>query len=166
MGVHRNDPAPEKLMTPLDPGQLGVLRVRAVLTAVFPLVLAASIDLGAIRAMPLPPGLITGIVAALALAAVLVLPPRRYRSWAYHEGEDELDIRHGLLFRVRSVVPFGRVQHIDVAQGPVERRYGVATLILHTAGTRGAAVSLPGLEHAEAERMRERIRAKIRQDLT
>jgi uncharacterized protein len=164
--MHRNDPAPERLMTPLDPGQLGVLRVRAVLMAMFPLVLAASIDFGALRETPVPPRLVTAVVAALALAAVLVLPPRRYRSWSYHEGADELDIRHGLLFRVRTVVPFGRVQHIDVSQGPVERRYGVATLILHTAGTRGAAVSLPGLEHAEAERMRERIRAKIRQDLT
>jgi hypothetical protein len=166
MDVQGNEPAPERLMTPLDPGQLGVLRVRAVLTAMFPLVLAASIDFGALRETPVPPGLVTGIVAALALAAVLALPARRYRAWSYHEGEDELDIRHGLLFRVRTVVPFGRVQHIDVSQGPVERRYGVATLILHTAGTRGAAVSLPGLAHAEAERMRERIRAKIRQDLT
>lgn len=161
-----NEPAPERLMTPLDPGQLGVLRVRAVLTAVFPLALAIGLEFGALRETPVPPGLVAGVVAALALTAVLALPRRRYRAWAYQEGEDELDIRHGLLFRVRTVVPFGRVQHIDVAQGPVERRYGVATLILHTAGTRGAAVSLPGLAHSEAERMRDRIRAKIRQDLT
>lgn len=152
-------------MTPLDPGQLGVLRVRAVLTALFPLALAASFDVGASRDTLVPPGLVTAVVAALALAAAVVLPPRRYRAWAYQEGEDELDLRYGLLFRVRTVVPFGRVQHIDVAQGPIERRYGVATLILHTAGTRGAAVSLPGLAHADAESMRDRIRAKIRQDL-
>lgn len=161
-----NEPATERVMAPLDPGQLGVLRVRAALTAVFPLLLAVSFDIGASRDTLVPGGLVTGVVAALALAAVLVLPRRRYRSWSYGEGEDELDIRHGLLFRMRTIVPFGRVQHIDVAQGPVERRYGVATLILHTAGTRGAAVSLPGLAHAEAESMRDRIRAKIRQDLT
>jgi hypothetical protein len=66
---------------------------------------------------------------------------------------------------VRTVVPFGRVQHIDTTQGPIERRLGLATLILHTAGTRSAAVSLPGLREADAEQMRDRIRAKIRQDL-
>ena len=93
------------------------------------------------------------------------LPRRRYRAWGYREGEDELHVRRGLLVRVRTIVPFGRVQHIDVAQGPIERRFGLATLILHTAGTRGASVPLPGLPHGEAERMRDRIRAKIRQDL-
>jgi uncharacterized protein len=105
------------------------------------------------------------VVALLALFAILFLPRRRWRAWGYREEEDELHIRHGLLVRTRSVVPFGRVQHIDVAQGPVERRFGLATLILHTAGTRGAAMPLPGLPHAEAERMRDRIRAKIRQEL-
>jgi len=62
-------------------------------------------------------------------------------------------------------VPFGRVQHIDLAQGPLERAFGLATLVLNTAGTRGAAVKLPGLAQADAEEMRDHIRGKIRQDL-
>ena len=62
-------------------------------------------------------------------------------------------------------MPFARVQHIDLAQGPIERRYGLARLILHTAGTRGASIPLPGLAREEAEAMRDRIRAKIREDL-
>ena len=94
-----------------------------------------------------------------------VLPVRRYRGWGYREGEDEIEIRRGLLIRVRTIVPFGRVQHIDVAQGPIQRMFGLGTLILHTAGTHGASVPLPGLPVAEAEAMRDRIRAKIRQDL-
>jgi membrane protein YdbS with pleckstrin-like domain len=57
------------------------------------------------------------------------------------------------------------VQHIDVAQGPIQRMLGLATLVLNTAGTRGAAVRLPGLLHGQAEGMREQIRGKIRQDL-
>jgi hypothetical protein len=63
------------------------------------------------------------------------------------------------------VVPFGRVQHIDVVQGPLQRRFGVGSLVLHTAGTRSAAVLLPGLAAAEAERMRDHIRGKIREDM-
>ena len=106
------------------------------------------------------------VPAALLLAlAVLVLPKRRYASWAYGMNEDELHIRHGLWTRVSTTVPFGRVQHIDLAQGPIERQFGVATLILHTAGTRNSAVALPGLETSEAGRMRDVIRSKIRQDL-
>ncbi len=62
-------------------------------------------------------------------------------------------------------MPFGRVQHIDVAQGPIERQFGVARLILHTAGTRSSAVGLPGLDTGEAGRIRDVIRSRIRQDL-
>ena len=152
-------------MTPLDRGQLGVLRVRAVLASIVPLLVAATLDAGPLRETVVPPGLIPGVVAALALAAVLVLPGRRYRAWGWHEGEDELHIRHGLLIRRQTVVPFARVQHIDISHGPVERLYGVATLTLHTAGTRGASVSLPGLKHDQAESLRDRIRSKIRQEL-
>ena len=101
---------------------------------------------------PLQFGLATGIAALIGFAALILLPQRRYRAWGYREEEDELHIGHGLLVRVSTVVPFGRVQHIDIAHGPIERRLGLATLILHTAGTRSASVSLPGLLEPEAER--------------
>ena len=70
----------------------------------------------------------------------------------------------GLLFRSDTVVPFGRVQHIDVLQGPIERGYGLATLVLHTAGTHNASVTLPGLAHADAAAMREEIRAHVKRE--
>jgi membrane protein YdbS with pleckstrin-like domain len=62
-------------------------------------------------------------------------------------------------------VPFGRVQHIDVTQGPLERRFGLGTLVLHTAGTRSGAVGLPGLLFEEAGQIRDHIRLKIREDI-
>ena len=152
-------------MTPIHPDQVWVLRIRFAIFAAVLIVVALVVDLGPLRETPLPAGLVSGGVALLALAALAWLPRRRWRAWGYREGEDELHVRHGLMVRTRTVVPFGRVQHIDVAQGPVERRFGLATLILHTAGTRGASVPLPGLPHAEAERLRDRIRVKIRQEL-
>ncbi|MGZ8361004.1 MAG: PH domain-containing protein [Allosphingosinicella sp.] len=151
-------------MKELHPNQLWVIRIRG-LIAVVPLILAALVvDFGPLRATKLPLGLAVGLVLVLAVLAMFVLPPRHYRAWGYREEEDELHVRSGLWVRLRTVVPFGRVQHIDVAQGPVERRFGLATLILHTAGTRGSSVPLPGLLQAEAEGMRDRIRGKIRQD--
>lgn len=152
-------------MTPLHPNYVWVMRIRAAISFVFLLVPAFVLDLGPLRATPIPAGLLPGLLVLVALAAVILLPARRYRAWGYCEQEDEIHIRHGLWVRVRTVVPFGRVQHIDVAHGPIERAFGVATLILHTAGTRAAAVPLPGLPHAEAERMRDRIRAKIRREV-
>lgn len=150
--------------TPLHPDQVKVLRIRTAIAAVVPVAAAFVADLP-LHETGVPHYALPGLMLLLALAAVMLLPGRRYRSWGYSEGEEELAISRGMLVRVRTIVPFGRVQHIDVAQGPVERRFGLATLILHTAGTRGAAVPLPGLKQELAEAMRDRIRAKIRQDL-
>jgi membrane protein YdbS with pleckstrin-like domain len=155
----------ERPMTPLHPDQVWVLRLRAGFAALFPVAAFLVLERSLPPELGIPPGLMTGLVVLLALAAVIVLPRRRWRAWGYCEEEEELHIRHGLLVRYRTVVPFGRVQHIDVAQGPVERRFGLATLVLHTAGTRASAVALPGLPQDEADRMRDRIRARIRQEL-
>ena len=70
----------------------------------------------------------------------------------------------GLLFRSDTVVPFGRVQHIDVDRGPLERYYDLSTLTLHTAGSHNASVHLPGLNHDDALAMRETIRAHIKRE--
>lgn len=155
----------EGSMRPLHPAQVGVLRIRTAIAATVLLSLAAIIDFGPLRETAIRAGLVTSAVAILCMTALLVLPVRRYRAWAYREDEEELHVRHGLLVRTHTIVPFGRVQHIDVTQGPIERSVDLATLILHTAGTRGASVPLPGLLREDAEAMRDRIRARIRQDL-
>ena len=152
-------------ITPLHPGQLKVLRVRALAVAAALFVAVLIGDLSWLRRTVLPFGTASGAAAILLLTWALIIPRRRYRSWGYDMAEDELHIQHGLWTRTRTIVPFGSVQHIDVAQGPLERRFGVSRLILHTAGTRSSAVELPGLEFQEAGRMRDAIRSKIRQDL-
>jgi membrane protein YdbS with pleckstrin-like domain len=152
-------------MTRLHPDQVKVLRIRAVLVAAVALIVALAFDLSLLRATPLRLGLFPGAVAAIGLVLAILLPARRYRAWGYDEREDEIVIANGIMVRTETIVPFGRVQHIDIAQGPLERRFSLGTLILHTAGTRGASVPLPGLGLGEAERLRDRIRTKIRSDL-
>ncbi len=152
-------------MTPLEAEQVDVLFIRTALIVAAVVIAALALDAGIAGPLPLPRWLPSGVAAVLAILFAAVFPRRRWRGWSYCEGEDEIEIRHGRLIRVRTIVPFGRVQHIDVAQGPIQRLYGLGTLILHTAGTNGASVPLPGLAMATAEAMRDRIRAKIRQDL-
>jgi uncharacterized protein len=151
--------------TPLDPRHLHLLRVRGLILAGLLLTIVGLADLGPLRETPVPAGAATGAVLLIAIVALIFLPGRRYRAWGYGVGRDELHIRSGVWTRVRTAVPYGRVQHIDVTQGPIQRLFGLGTLILHTAGTRGSAVALPGLDHDKAERMRDSIRAMIRQDL-
>jgi membrane protein YdbS with pleckstrin-like domain len=152
-------------VTVLDPRQLWLLRINAFVLAAILVAAVLVLDATLLRRTLLPFGWASIAAAILGLAIVLLLPRRRYRAWGYAMHDDELHIGYGAVTRVRTAVPFGRVQHIDLAQGPLQRAFGLGTIILHTAGTRNAAVALPGLAYGEAERMRDHIRSKIREDL-
>jgi membrane protein YdbS with pleckstrin-like domain len=84
-------------------------------------------------------------------------PRRSYEFTFYRVDEQGIEIRKGVHWRVVINVPKSRVQHIDVSQGPVERRYGLGTLVIYTAGTDHAKVELGGLEHSLALRIREHL---------
>ena len=147
-------------LTPLHPDHRKALRVSALCFAI-PLILGAlALE---ITGMAFP-GLALLPAALLAMWLILLMPARRYRARGYDMGTDRLRVVRGILFRADTIVPFGRVQHLDVAQGPIERHYDLATLILHTAGTHNSSVSLPGLTHETAIAMREAIRAHVRRE--
>jgi hypothetical protein len=152
-------------MNPLSSSQKKVLRARGFILAGGLLAAALLAEAALASKSSMPIGLVAAVALLLGAVLVLVLPERRYRAWGYDATSDELYVQNGIWLQTLTVVPFGRVQHIDVSQGPLERRYGVGALTLHTAGTRASAVVLPGLDMADAERMRDEIRGKIRQDL-
>ena len=84
-------------------------------------------------------------------------PARAYRHTSYRVDDQGIEIRKGVYWRVVINVPRSRVQHIDVSQGPIERRFGLGTLVIYTAGTEHAKVELEGLEHGRALRIREHL---------
>lgn len=84
-----------------------------------------------------------------------VWPERVYRHLSYRAGEQGIEIHAGVYFRTVTTVPRSRVQHTDVSQGPMERRFGLGTLIVYTAGTAFAQVELPGLAHETATAIRD-----------
>jgi membrane protein YdbS with pleckstrin-like domain len=98
-----------------------------------------------------------GAAALLAVALVPVVVAR-FRAWGYLERDDDLLVRRGVLVRRLSVVPYGRMQFVDVTAGPVDRLFGLATVHLHTAAAHTDA-RIPGLSVAEAERLRDRLAA-------
>ncbi|MEU8221583.1 PH domain-containing protein [Kribbella sp. NPDC048915] len=103
-------------------------------------------------------GLLAVVVIALLFAWAWVLIGRNQRSWKYAEREDELLVSHGVLFRELVVVPYGRMQFVDVTAGPLERAFGLATVELHTA-TPATDAKIPGLHPDEAGRLRDRLSA-------
>lgn len=82
-------------------------------------------------------------------------PSLAYRYTFYRVDDQGIEIRRGVYWRVVINVPRSRVQHIDVSQGPLERRYGLGTLVIYTAGTDHARVQLEGLEHSRALLIRD-----------
>lgn len=150
-------------MQRLDPA------VRWVWTITFGLVAAGACGLAFVYEMLnlfaadrwLPFGVLTG---GLALAGGLLSfgwARLRYRYWRYALREEELHAHHGVLNRVRTIVPLRRIQHLDVSQNVVEREFDLGTLVVHTAGTRSSDVAVPGLAMPTAEHLRDTIREHV-----
>ncbi len=155
---------PSIAWTRLEPGQLKVMRIGAAITAVVGLAIAVGVDVALVAEAKTPFGLVTGPAALLLLYYVLVTPGRRFRRWGYAKTDEELHVAHGVYVHTETSVAFHRVQHIDIAQGPIERMCGVWQLVLNTAGTLNSQVRLPGLSRATAEALRDEIRQHVRAD--
>ncbi|MDJ0354997.1 PH domain-containing protein [Paenarthrobacter sp. PH39-S1] len=109
----------------------------------------------------LPAWLAWSLPLAVLLAMIwrLVLIPRQVRAIGYAERDDDLLICGGIFFQRVMVVPYGRMQYVDVSVGPVERAFGLSSVKMHTASASTNAV-LEGLPAAEAARLREQLSAR------
>ncbi len=135
----------------LATARLLVLGIWAVVLLVPAVVPALVFDVPWLWAAP-------GLVALL-MAWGAVLVPRQVRALRYAERADDLLIRRGILVRELVVVPYGRMQYVDVTSGPLARRLGIATVQLHTAAP-GTDATIPGLPPTEAARLRDRLASR------
>lgn len=135
------------------------------------LVTARLVVVGAVLAVPAVGGAVVALVtgepwvwavpaAAVALMAwVTWLVPRQVRAVGYAERDDDLLVVRGIMFRRLVVVPYGRMQYVDVQAGPVARWLGIAQVQLHTAAP-ATDGSIPGLAPDEAARLRDRLASR------
>jgi membrane protein YdbS with pleckstrin-like domain len=146
---------------PIDPRSVTVQRLTGAITAA---VLSLAALLGVVIVMIASSNtwlqsllwlaLWVGITAAVGLPALL-WPPVRYRHISYRLDGNGIQVRKGVWWKSTVNVPHSRVQHTDVQQGPIERGYGLATLLIHTAGTQHAVIPLAGLAHEVALAIRD-----------
>jgi membrane protein YdbS with pleckstrin-like domain len=135
-----------------------LLQVRRALVLLL-VTLPGLVVAGALLVLLGPPEAAADLVTTVALTGLLLVAvERRYAAWGYLERQDDLLVRRGVLVRRTSVVPYGRMQYVDVTAGPLERRLGLATVTLHTAAAATDA-SVPGLLAPEAARLRDRLAA-------
>jgi len=138
----------------LSPRYLSLLRLTSLLGP--PILLGiAAILIGFLTDRWWPGAILMGLAVVIVVLR-LVLVQRAVRAWGYVEREDDLYITRGVLSRTLVAVPYGRMQLVEVASGPLERAFGVATVTLKTASPATGAV-IPGLEPAEAARLRDRL---------
>ena len=156
----------EEPLSPLlrpEPAYRHVLRLRAAMMWL-PLLIGAIIaDRLLIAASPFA-WVLPAVVGAIALFAVIVAPDRIYRRLGYRIDERLLQAVRGWLIHVDTLVPFVRVQHIDVTRSLLDKMFGTASLVVHTAGTHNSMVRIDGLAPDRAVAMRDAIRAHIRTD--
>ena len=133
-----------------------------------PVVIAASVFVVGATVASSPAAIVLWIGWALLLAAVAAYvwkyPPARHRHLRYRIDDVGITIRDGVFWRTWSALPRVRIQHTDVSQGPLQRRYGVAELKLYTAGSRFTRIDLPGLEHTVALALRDELQRHATDD--
>lgn len=136
-------PQLEKMRRVLLLGYLGLLLVAAVFLFLL---------------LGLPWWLLAVVVLAVVVLAALGwgMIGRNVRSWGYAERDEDLYIKHGVMFRELISVPYGRMQFVDITSGPIEQAYGIASVRLHTASP-GTSAMIPGLPRDEAARLRDRL---------
>lgn len=87
-----------------------------------------------------------------------IVPAYRMRYWGYEIREDALDIQSGFFIIKRVLIPINRVQHIDLAAGPILRKYQLASIEITTAGSNH---SIPALSQDTAMSIREKLNQKV-----
>jgi uncharacterized protein len=156
------DEIADGIRRPLDPRWITVQRVHG---AIFTLVLTVGSFVGVTTLWVASQRLALGLLLIpLWIAAIGALawhlqrwPAIAYRYTSYRVDDAGLEILRGVYWRTVTNVPRSRIQHTDVSQGPLERRHGLGTLVVYTAGTAHSEVKLPGLEFTIAQRIRTHL---------
>lgn len=167
------EPIPETITSPVDSHRLDPETIEEYTTERRSLDAAVQIQWGIRTAIG---ALILGFIAS-ALLGVFNFAPEfgtvvvgvflvlgviwvglRYRVWVYQIREDSVYLERGVITHVRTIVPYVRIQHVDTSRSPLERALGLSTLVVYTAGSRGADVAIPGLQPDEARDLQQRLK--------
>lgn len=146
----------------LDPRHVGLQRISGGIVAGLVSIVAPIVSgvAGLAMSSTLAWGWVVGgwILAVLGLGTIAwIWPGIAHRHARWRLDEIGLEIHRGVLWRHQISVPLARLQHADIAQGPLQRKFGLAKLIVHTAGTRDASVELGGLAEATATWLRDQL---------
>lgn len=153
----------EAELLPVEPAYRSVLRARLAIFWGIVTLIAWIGDRSFLADSPFG-GLVPAVLALVGLGTVALAPERIHRRLRYRLNERLLQVLRGWMVHTDTIVPLVRVQHIDVVRGPLDKAFGTASLVVHTAGTLNSIVTLPGLAPDRAAEMRDTIREQVRTD--
>lgn len=144
----------------LDPRVINLWRLQQTIGAFF--LLSFALIVGTLFALANPGAKLWIFGAWLGLACLRLFlliwyPGRAFLARGYRIDANVLETRRGIWFKVITLLPLSRLQHVDLNRGPLERLFGLASLVLYTAGTQHSMVIIPGLDEAEASRLRDHL---------
>ena len=143
----------------LDPRALTVWRLGGLLTAMPIIFVVLTVGYGIYRLDLLPGWLVLTaaiVVVLLAGLGIWPIPDLVWRQWRYEIGDADVDLQHGWWTVTRTLIPMSRIQHVDTRRGPLQRRFGLASVILFTAA---GSSEIPALADEVAASTRDRIAA-------
>jgi len=146
--------------SPVSPRLVTARRITTLVVAAVPLALFIVIAIASGAGWP---WVVVAVIAAIAVWSLWLIG-RQARAIGYAERDEELLVRTGIAWRRIVVVPYGRLQYVDVLAGPLDRALGIARVQLHTASARSDA-AIPGLPPEEAARLRDRLTARGQSNL-
>lgn len=153
----------ESVDVAIDPAELERLNPRVRIVWIVQSILSAAVLAAIATAVAwnfdYPYVEVGGAVFAVLVVIGVVHAVLRYRIWGFIVRDDSLYLQRGVLVRVQTVVPYVRIQHVDTRRSPIERLVGLSSSVIYTAGSRGADVSIPGLQPSRARELQERLKA-------
>lgn len=149
-------------LNPLAPAARWLFHLQALarLALFWTPVVTVGVVAGALLWAVVPAIVLGGAFLFLQFVLAIWWPFLTWQRWGWALDDEELLIGRGVLFRSLTAIPVGRIQHVDVRQGPIEQALGLARVIVHTASGLGGDGVVPGLEAEEAEALRDRLVAR------
>lgn len=147
-------------LTLLDPRAIHYWRIHSLIGSCF--LLAGLAVVGILVSLSMPSAFLPCLTAWSALLLFRIwwffwFPLRSYRAWGFRVDDKVLETRYGIWVRVITLLPLSRLQHVDLHRGPLERYFGLTSLVLQTAGTHNATMTIPGLDADLAVRLRDQL---------
>lgn len=153
--------AEEVELIPVEKEYLKVIRIEWLIISVILIIASGVLMFLSPTFQRLPANVLLVAFVLMVIIVYFLFQTMAFKKKAYGLRDKDIIYQNGVIIQQTSICPFNRIQNSSVSSGPFERKYGLATLHLYTAGTSGADIHIKGLKEETAQEIKEYIAKKI-----